>query len=106
MSQRSIPATGPIDSFRDGMVEGWNSTRQNHGMAGNREAGGFVNSTVTAPLSRWPHSSRPFHDLTGTIPLFHRSIPEAINRETVLGWGGSFLQAAFWEQPVTKELCE
>ena len=23
--------------------------------------------------SRWPHGSRPFHNLTGTIPLFHRS---------------------------------
>ena len=27
-----------------------NSTRQNHGMAGNLEAGGFVNSAVKQPL--------------------------------------------------------
>ena len=34
-----------------------NCTRQNHGMAGNCEASGFVNSTVTAlftkPLASW-----------------------------------------------------
>ena len=44
--QRHVPAAGPIDGFRDGMVERWNGTRQNHGTAGNREAGGFVNSAV------------------------------------------------------------
>ena len=32
-----------------------------------------------------PHGSRPFHDLTGTIPLFHRSIPGAINGEWAQG---------------------
>ena len=45
--QRHVPAAGPIDGFRDGTVERWNGTRQNHGMAGNREAGGFVNSAVS-----------------------------------------------------------
>ena len=35
-----------------------NSTRQNHGMAGNREAGGFVNSAVTK-LS--VNDDRPLH---------------------------------------------
>ena len=50
--QRTIPAAGPIDGCRDGMVEWWNSTRQNRGTAGNREAGGFVNSAVNVPL--WP----------------------------------------------------
>ena len=29
--------------------------------------------------SCWPHSSQPFHDLTGTIPSFHHFVPEAVN---------------------------
>ena len=33
--------------------------------------------------SRWPQGSRLFHDLTGTIPSFHHSIPEAGNGRTV-----------------------
>ena len=52
--------------------------------------------------SRWPHSSRPFHDLTGTIPLFHRSTEKcAIGCE----WEplGAFQLVAFWEWPVAKE---
>ena len=46
LSSETIPATSPIDGFRDGMVEQWNSTRQYHGTAENREADGFVNSAV------------------------------------------------------------
>ena len=32
----SFPGACPVDGFRDGMVEWWNSTRQNHRTAGNR----------------------------------------------------------------------
>ena len=49
--------------------------------------------------SRRPHGSRPFHDLTGIIPLFHHSIPEAVNRRTVSG--GHSCQQLFWERSVT-----
>ena len=51
--------------------------------------------------SRWPHGCRPFHDLTGTIPLFHHSNPEAINGGTASG--DRSCQQLFWEQPVTKK---
>ena len=51
--------------------------------------------------SHWPHSSWPFHHLTGTIPSFHCSNCEAINGGTASG-GGSNWQL-FWEWPVTKE---
>ena len=53
-------------------------------------------------LSHQPHGSRPFHDLTGTIPLFHCSNPEAVSGG-MASWGG-FCQQLFWEWPVTKEL--
>ena len=51
--------------------------------------------------SRRPHGSQPFHDLPGTIPLFHHSNPEAINGGTASG--GCSNWQLFWEQPVTKE---
>ena len=51
--------------------------------------------------SRRPHGSRPFHDLTGTIPSFHRSNPEAVNGGIASGGGSNWQH--FWEQPVTKE---
>ena len=35
--------------------------------------------------SHQPHSSQLFHDLTGTIPSFHCSNPEAVNGERPLG---------------------
>ena len=35
--------------------------------------------------SCWPDSSWPFIDLTGTIPSFHHSVPEAMNGEQSLG---------------------
>ena len=35
--------------------------------------------------NRRPHGSRPFHNLTGIIPSFHHSIPEAVNGEQSLG---------------------
>ena len=50
MTSETIPATSSIDGFRDGMVEQWNCTRQYHGTAENREAGGFVNSAVKQRL--------------------------------------------------------
>ena len=51
-------------------------------------------ATVRLDLQRYsqshrPHSSQSFHDLTGAIPSFHRSIPEATNGEQ------SFLPVAF-----------
>ena len=52
--------------------------------------------------SRQSHGSQPFHDLTGNIPSFHHSNPEAVNGGTASG-GGSHRQL-FWEQLVTKEL--
>ena len=48
-----------------------------------------------------PHGSQPFHDLTGNIPSFHHSNPEAFNGRTASG-GGSNRQL-FWEWPLTKE---
>ena len=44
----------------------------------------------------------PFHDLTGTIPSFHHSNPEAVNGGIASGGGSN--QQLFWEWPVTKEL--
>ena len=47
--------------------------------------------------SRRPHSSRPFHDLTGSIWLFHHSIPETVNGgmvPVVIPAGGFFLGMA------------
>ena len=35
--------------------------------------------------SCWPHGSRQFHDLTDTIPLFHRSVPEIVNGGIISG---------------------
>ena len=35
--------------------------------------------------SRRPHGSRPFHDLTGSIPLFHHSVSEAANGRMISG---------------------
>ena len=60
----------------------------------------MVNSAIHK--SRRPHGSRPFHDLPGTIPLFHCSNREAVNGGTTSG-GGSNRQL-FWEWPVTKEV--
>ena len=49
-TSETIPATSPMDDFRDGMVEQWNSTRQYHGTAENRDASGFVSSAVKQRL--------------------------------------------------------
>ena len=49
------------------------------------------------PASRF----QPFYDLTGTIPSFHPSIPEAINGGTASG--GHSCHQLFWERSVTKE---
>ena len=59
--------------------------------------------------SRQPHSSRPFHDLTGTIPLFHHSTGKMSHRlwmgaASRNGLWGVCLPAAFWERAVAKEL--
>ena len=51
--------------------------------------------------SRRSHGSQLFYDLTGTIPSFHHSNPEAINGGTVSSSGSN--QQLFWEQPVNKE---
>ena len=61
---------------------------------------------ITKSLQRYsqscrPHGSRPFHDLTGTIPLFHCSNCEAVNGG--MASGGGSCQRLFWEWPVTKE---
>ena len=60
-SSQKIPAAGttprghsPLDSFMVPTVEGWNSTSQNHGTAGNREAGGFVNRAVRSHENQDP----------------------------------------------------
>ena len=52
--------------------------------------------------SRRPHGSRPFHELTSTIPSFHRFNPEAVKWGNGL-WGGSNWWL-FWERPVTNSL--
>ena len=51
--------------------------------------------------SRRPHGSQPFHDLIGTIPSFHHSVPEAVNGRTISE--GCSCRWHFWERPVTKE---
>ena len=45
--------------------------------------------------------SRRFHDLPGTIPLFHNSNREVINGGTTSGGGSNW--RLFWERLVTKE---
>ena len=45
----------PIDGFADGRVKWWN--RDLPGKAGNREAGGFVNSTVTGNIKCYDYFS-------------------------------------------------
>ena len=52
--------------------------------------------------SRRPHGSRPFHDLTGTVPSFHHSIPDAVNGG--MAPGDHSYQWLCWERLVTKKL--
>ena len=63
-TSETIPATSSIEGFRDGMVEQWNSTRQYHGTAENREAGEFVNSAVKQRLF-WFYSA--IHKAAGSL---------------------------------------
>ena len=53
------------------------------------------------------HGYQPFHNLIGTIPLFHHSTEKCpIGCEWELPAGtasGSLLPQAFWERPVAKE---
>ena len=55
--------------------------------------------------SRWPHGSRNLHDLTGTIPSFHHSIPRAMNGGTVSEGRSCHLYFLpfYKERPVAKE---
>ena len=67
--------------------------------------------SVKKKQTQYPHGSWPFHDLTGTIPPFHYSVPEVVNGGTVSGghlchrhFGqGVCKESLFWERPVTKE---
>ena len=60
--QRSFQLLAPFTaygSFR-------NCTRQNHGTAGNREAGDFVNSAVTALFTKLPDCLLPYRTVSGS----------------------------------------
>ena len=58
-----------------------NCTRQNHGMAGNREAGGLVNSAVTVLFTK--PKAEPLPPSISTIPVEWIKIPWAMNGRTV-----------------------
>ena len=91
--QRPIPAAGPIDSFRNGMVERWNSTRQNHGMVGNHEAVLFTKSLASRlPSFAWYYS---------TIPL--KSVPLGCEWEPPVGTASR--DHSVWQQ-IVQQLCE
>ena len=78
----------------------WTSSRHAHSklcMYSQHPKDSFTALFTKPPASRF----QPFCDLTGTIPLLHRSNPEAVNGGMASQDGSN--QRLFWEWPVTKE---